>query len=288
MIWKFITIGRNFAREVNRNHISAYASSCAFFLFLSLIPILLLICAIMPYTNLTAGTLVIYLREILPPMVEPLAVSMVYEVYNRSIAFISLSALGALWSAGKGTLALLRGLNVIHKVEETRSYVFLRVRASVYTLMMLLAVLFSLMIVGLGKYVVDVFVSYVPKAQYFLEFLLGIRHVFTVIILEVVFIFVFTWLPNGKVKWRNQIPGALVVGAGWTGFSAAFSFYVGKFAAFSMYGSMATIIVLMLWLYICMYIVLLGALINQFLEPATEFLSGRRLDAGLGRRKKKP
>lgn len=272
MIWKFITIGRKFAREVNRKHISAYASSCAFFLFLSLIPILLLVCAIMPYTNLTAATLVVYLREILPPIVEPVAESMVYEVYDRSVTFISLSALGALWSAGKGTLALLRGLNVIHGVEETRNYVFLRIRASIYTLVMLLAVLFSLTIVGLGKYVVNLLVSYVPRMQYFLEFLLGIRHVFTVFILEIVFIFIFTWLPNGKVKWRNQIPGALVVGAGWTGFSAVFSFYVGKFAAFSMYGSMATVIVLMLWLYICMYIILLGALINQFLEPATEFL----------------
>lgn len=280
MIWKFITVGKNFAREVNRNHISAYASSCAFFLFLSLIPILLLVCAIMPYTNLTAATLVVYLKEILPPIVEPVAESMVYEVYDRSIAFISLSALGALWSAGKGTLALLRGLNVIHGVKETRNYVFLRIRASIYTLIMLLAVLFSLMIVGLGKYVADLLVSYVPKMQYFLEFLLSIRHVFTVFILEIVFILIFTWLPNGKVKWRNQIPGALVVGAGWTGFSAVFSFYVGKLAAFSMYGSMATVIALMLWLYICMYIILLGALINQFLEPATEFLFGKKLETG--------
>lgn len=265
-------LGRDFSKEINKNHISAYASSCAFFIFLSLFPILLLICAILPYTNLTADNLVFYLKEILPGVIEPMAQSMVYEVYDRSIAIISISALGALWSAGKGILALLRGLNVIHKVEETRNYVLLRIRASIYTLIMLVAVLFSLMIIGLGQYLVGIIVSYVPQIQLFLEFLLSIRHVFTVVILEVVFVMIFTWLPNGKVKWRNQIPGALVVGIGWTVFSTVFSVYVGKFAAFSMYGSMATVIVLMLWLYICMYIVLLGALINKYLEPATNFM----------------
>ena len=272
MIKTLFILGIDFSKEINKNHISAYASSCAFFIFLSLFPILLLICAVLPYTNLTADNLVFYLKEILPGVIEPMAESMVYEVYDRSIAIISISALGALWSAGKGILALLRGLNVIHKVEETRNYVLLRIRASIYTLIMLVAVLFSLMIIGLGKFLVGLIVSYVPQIQYFLEFLLSIRHVFTVVILEIVFVMIFTWLPNGKVKWRNQIPGSLVVGIGWTGFSTVFSVYVGRMAGFSMYGSMTTVIVLMIWLYICMYIVLLGALINKYLEPATNFL----------------
>lgn len=269
---KFIKIANNFRKEIGENHIGAYASSCAFFIFLSMIPSLMLLCSLLPYTNLTMDMIVKILREILPQMLEPAVANLVYEVYNRSIAFVSISALGALWSAGKGVLVLVKGLNVVQKVEETRGYFFLRIQASLYTLVMLIAVIFSLMIIGLGQYVVNIVVSYFPHIQYLLDFLLSIRVVFMIIILEITFIVLFTWLPNCKMKWRYQIPGAMVVSLGWTGISFIFSFYVGRFAAFSIYGSMTTIIVLMLWLYMGMYIVMLGALVNKFLEPATNVL----------------
>lgn len=276
MIKKIIILGRNFAKEMNRNHVSAYASSCAFFLFLSLIPILLLIFAVLPYTPLTSENLVFYLDEILPKYLAPIIDSFVFEVYDKSFTLVSVTAIGALWSAGKGILALIRGLNTVNAVKESRNYFFLRIQSSVYTLIMLLSVLLSLMIIVFGQYIVNVVVSYVPQVQYFLEFLLSIRHVFTIVILEMVFVAIFTWLPSGKVSWRHQIPGAIVVGVGWTGFSMAFSFYVGHFSGFSMYGSLSTVIIVMLWLYICMYIVLIGALLNKFLEPATDFLWGKR------------
>lgn len=272
---KLVILVRHFLDKMNETHIGAYASSCAFFVFLSLIPILLLICAILPYTNLTADTLVYYMNEIMPGIVEPMAQSIVYEVYDRSVAVVSISALAALWSAGKGVLALLRGLNVIQGVEENRNYFVLRIYASIYTLIMLVAVIVSLMVLGLGKYLVHLIALYVPNSQFFLEFILSIRHIFMIVVLEVVFVIIFTWLPNCKVKWRNQLPGALFVSIGWTAFSAVFSIWVGRFADFSMYGSMTTVIALMLWIYICMYIVLLGALINKWLEPATSYMVGR-------------
>ena len=74
MIKKIISVGNDFLAEINENHISAYASSCAFFIFLSLIPILLLVCAILPYTNLTADNLVFYMEELLPTAFAPLAI----------------------------------------------------------------------------------------------------------------------------------------------------------------------------------------------------------------------
>ena len=252
-----------------------YASSSAFFIFLSLIPILLLVCAILPYTNLTREILVNSLNDIVPSMMESFLTGIVNEVYERSITIVSVSAIAALWSAGKGMMALKTCLNGIQEVDETRNYFFLRISASFYTVVMLAAVLFSIMIVGLGQYLANLIVTYVPQLRFFLEFLMSIRHVFAVLVLEVAFVIIYTWIPNNKVRWKAQIPGALIVGLGWTGFSTVFSVYVGKFGGFSIYGSLATVIALLLWLYICMYIVFIGALMNKNLEPFFAFLARR-------------
>ena len=54
---KLFHIMRNFARQISRDNVSAHAASTAFFLFLSLIPLLMLICAILPYTPVTEAML---------------------------------------------------------------------------------------------------------------------------------------------------------------------------------------------------------------------------------------
>jgi len=122
--------------------------------------------------------------------------------------------------------------------------------------------------------IVNVVVAQVPQLQYLLEFLLGIRHVFYLLLLEVMFVAIFAWLPNDKMKWRNQIPGAFLVALGWTLFSMVFSVYVDSAVSFSIYGSLSTIVIAMLWLYVCMYIVFIGALVNQFFAPLTEHVIG--------------
>lgn len=273
MSWfrKLSILYNEFLNRMNDNHISAYASSCAFFIFMSLIPVLMLVCAIIPYTSLTEDMLVFYLAELIPDMVMQVVKSIIYEVYEKSVALISVSAVGALWSAGKGILALYRGLNTIHNVKPD-SYIVSRLKASLYTVIMLVAVVVSLMIIGFGQTVAKLIVSYIPQLNLLMDFLLEIRHVFSIVFLEIIFVIIFTWLPNKKVNWRYQIPGALVVGLGWIGFSSILSVYINQFAGFSMYGSVATIIVILLWLYTCMYMVLLGAMINEFLKPASKFL----------------
>jgi len=148
---RMIILMKAFTNQMNKKHISAYASSCAFFFFLSLIPILLLICAIIPYTPLTEDILIYYLNEILPDVVSPMLTGFVEEVYERSVALISVTAIAALWAAGKGILALIRGLNAVFCVEETRNYFVLRIRSSIYTLVMLIAVILSLMVIVFAK-----------------------------------------------------------------------------------------------------------------------------------------
>ena len=178
----------------------------------------------------------------------------------------------------------MRGLNVINDVKETRNYIVLRLQSCLYTLILLASIVLMLMIVVFGGVLVDAIVEWLPRAVYLLEFLMNIRFIFSLFILTIFFIVLYSWLPNTKVRFKTQIPGAVFTSVVWSAFSWAFSFYVNRFSAFSMYGSLSTLIVVMIWMYFCMYIILLGALINRFFLPANEYLWRKRV---LGRKKKR-
>ena len=85
-------------------------------------------------------------------------------------------------------------------------------------------------------------------------------------ILFVFFDIIFTMLPNKKLTFKSQIPGAAICAVAWYVFSFALSIYVDYFNGFSMYGSLTTLILFMFWLYFGMYIVLIGMEINCWRE----------------------
>ena len=73
------------------------------------------------------------------------------------------------------------------------------------------------------------------------------------------------------MEMTHHVPGAVLSAAGWMVFSYAFSMYIDKFNGFSnMYGSLTTMILIMLWLYFGMYITLIGAEFNQLLAKRRE------------------
>ena len=85
--------------------------------------------------------------------------------------------------------------------------------------------------------------------------------------LFLVFLILYKMLPNRKATLKSQVPGAILIAAGWSLFSYFFSIYFDMFPGFSnMYGSLTALIMVMLWLYICMNLLLYGAEINSYFE----------------------
>lgn len=265
----------NFSTELTQCHISAYAASAAFFMFMSLIPILLVVCAILPYTPLTEADLLSAMAEFLPQNLVPIAVSTVADVYAKSPAVLSISAFVALWSSGKGMLAIINGLNAIHKAYKPVNYFVQRIRASIYTILLLIMILISLIVGVFGESIIMIINEKVPGLVVLSPLFSWLKMLFVFILLCLFFLLLFTYIPNTKLAWKTQVVGAIFVGITWTVFSFVFSIYVKYFTGSSIYGNMSTIIILMLWLYFGFYLLFLGALISKFLMPATEFLIER-------------
>ena len=248
-----------------QSHVGAYAAQSAFFFILSLIPIILLLLTMVQYTPVTRSDVMKAVTEVFPKTVTPFLLSIINEVYSQSTAIIPVTILVALWSAGRGVLAITSGLNCIYQSKETRNYFYLRLRASIYTVLFLLVIISCLLLAVFGNRI-SLFVEMnVPVLQSAVEFLIRIRTTLTEGVMMLFCMLLYRFLPDVKIKtkWKHQIPGAVFSAIGWQVISLIFSVYLDIFEGFStMYGSLTTIILVLLWLYFCMYMILLGGVIN--------------------------
>ncbi|MDO4333655.1 MAG: YihY/virulence factor BrkB family protein [Eubacteriales bacterium] len=264
---KIIRMITGFVRHMSRTNVNAYAASAAFFIFLSLIPIIILLCSFLPYTPLQKSDLQIAVNEVMPLPMVSFMLPLIDSLYNSTVGVISLAAVVTVWSAGKGMLALMRGLNAMNGVVEDRNYVVQRILASFYTVIMLILLLVSLLLMVFGNTLVRVLSRYIPVLDELLSFLMLFKPLFSWGILTVAFMVMYAYVPNVKLKVKDQFPGALFSAIAWNLFSWGFSFYIETFNDFSVYGSLSAIVVIMLWMYTCMYLLLVGAHINRFVVP---------------------
>lgn len=276
MLRRLLFIGYDFGKHMSKKNISAFAASTAFFLFLSLIPALMLLCAILPYTPVTKANLMYLAREITPDAMDALLVSIISDVYDKSVGIISVTAVVTLWSAGKGVLALMRGLNAINDVEENRNYLLLRIVASLYLILIIVAVLLSLIIMVFGNSLIRLIEGFVPQTSYLFDILLHFRTPLVWGVLTVIIALLYAYVPGTRQGFKIQLPGAVFAAVAWSVMTWAFSLYVDEFNGLTMYGNLTTIIILMLWLYAAMYIILAGAYINRYFKPAFQFFIGRK------------
>lgn len=280
MLRRLLFIGYDFNRHMSKKNISAFAASTAFFLFLSLIPMLMLLCAVIPYTPVTEANLLRVVTDIAPDTMDALLSGIITELYDKSIGIISITAIVTLWSAGKGILALMRGLNAINDVEENRNYLLLRIVASFYTFMIIVLMLLSLITMVFGNTLVNIIEGMIPQSTYLFELLMHFRTLFVWFVITIFIALMYTYVPGGKLGFKMQLPGAVIAAIGWSVITWGFSVYVDYFNGFSTYGSLTTIIILMLWLYACMYIVMAGAFINRYFKPAFQFFCGKKKKQG--------
>lgn len=272
VIRKLYLIGLDFSEYMKKQNISAYAASIAFFFFLSLVPMLIMICTIIPYTPLTEENLVTAVTDLTPDRIDPLAESLIADVYDKSAGILSIALLATIWSAAKGVMALMTGLNVVNGVEEKRNYFLVRAVASLYTVVMLLVVILSLFLMVFGDQLVKLALHRIPPLQAIVSFAMNFRFILVWAVLTLLFAAVYTYVPDVKLKFKEQIPGAIFAAVVWSVFSWGFSIYVTYGNSYGIYGSLSIIIIVLLWMYFCMYIIMIGAYMNRYFSPVNKVL----------------
>ena len=239
--------------------VGAFSAQAAFFVLLSAMPFFVFLSAVLRYVPWSEADPI----ELLPETLRQVLAGIKNEG-APSAAVLSVSAVTALWSASRGIVAVTRGLNSMFGLTERRSYVLLRFFAFAETLILEIVLLCTL-----GGSIRSEELRTILGIEGTAGMIL--QKTFGVFLLTGFFLFLYALLPDHTTSLRNQFPGAFAAAVGWTVFTEGYSFYVEKIANFSrLYGTLSNMAMLMLWLYLCLYLFFLGALLNRFLQRAKE------------------
>lgn len=273
MIQELYLLTKGFLNQLKKDNISAFAAQAAFFLILSFSPLCTLLLTMIRLLPITETTVIQAIVTVVPSTLEPVITAMIEEIFNQgNSTIISISALITIWSSGQAIMAIIHGLNSVYHVSEKRNYILLRIVSAFYTIILIAAFIITLLLMVFGNSLYTLITNYFPLFSEIIAIFIDNKVLLTIGFLLILFIFLYRLVPNASSKLLT-IPGALFSSVTWVLFSYFFSIYINNFTQISYtYGSLSTIGLVMLWIYICMYIVLIGAEINQYFRIHFELL----------------
>lgn len=271
MIKKTIIRIQKILAVFQEHRLNAAAAHAAYFLILSFIPCIILLFSLLQFTSIDKVDVLILIQNTVPRDMLTFVTGIIGEAYQKTATTVSISALATVWSAGRGMMALTQGLQWIAGTRETRNYFAVRIRAALYTIAFLLSIIAFLLLGVFGNALLELITMKFPLTAYVTQKILDVKNIFLILYAVVLFSLIYRFMPGNEKPLSCHVPGAILSATGWMIFSYAFSIYIEKFNGFSnMYGSLTTIILIMLWLYFGMYITLIGAEVNQLLYKRQE------------------
>lgn len=256
------------SKKSKADYLNAFAAEASLFIIMSFIPCLILLMLIVKYTPLTEEMILTVVSNAFPTAFVPAIQKSIHTVYNDvNTTMLFITIISILWAAGKGFVSLIDGLNSVYAIKEHRNWIVLRLYSILYTLIFLVIIASCIVIYVLGYRINEIIERKAPFVANITNVILQFRAFIMVLLLTMLFTFLYVLIPNRRTKIKRQIPGAMFSAIGWVGFSFFFSIYAKYSNKISfIYGSLTTIILVMLWLYVCMYIFLIGAEVNLYIE----------------------
>ena len=273
MSWK--EFGKGLKHELSKDQVTDIAATITYYGVLSLFPFVLFLVALASVViePAEAERLVQELGKVAPGAVTQIIGERIRQLgEQQNVTLLGFGALAAIWAASGGVTAVMRALNTAYDVKEGRP--FWKVRG--------IAILMTLVAGALGLVAALVAIAAAPIAD-----AIGgpIGTVITWLRLPVAgLVMMFLWalvyyvLPDVEQRFRFITPGSVFGVLVWVLASWGFSKYVTSFGSYDKtYGSLAGVIVLLLWMWISSLVLLVGAEVNALIEHRSE--EGKRQGA---------
>lgn len=271
---------KKIVQRIDDDKLSVHAAQASFFTVIASIPFLMLLIslarAVFPDV---IDAVFIELGKLVPTRFSGLFDTVYNEISSKaSVSVISLAAVTTLWTASRGVAAVTRGVAGVYGTKAHSGFLSEIFRSLFYTLAFILSIIAALLVLVFGAVIRDATVAHFPRTVGVFDLIFRSRLFIFFFVLTFFFSLIFlavsrNGLKNGNSnsvvppKFSAQLPGAALAAAGWMLYSYGFSLYIEFFPSASyIYGSLATIVLFMLWLYFCMIILLVGAEANKLLH----------------------
>ncbi len=256
-----------FIKKFDENRVSIHAAQVAFFILVSFFPFMMFLITLLHYTPLTEDIILNTMDRIIPNGLDSMVSGWLHETFeSASGTLLSITVITTLWAGSKGFYGIAIELNEIYEVAKKKNILLRRLLSVFYTIVFTVMIILSLIVLVYGNRIVTLVNSHFPIMANLTMLTFLLRSVAAFIVFVCYFTCLYRFVPERKSTFRREIPGAILSAFLWIAFSYLYSLYVDYRSAFSSaYGSLTNIVLLMLWVYLCIIIIFLGAMLNQYL-----------------------
>ena len=242
------------------------AAQLAFYFLFALFPMLIFLAALVGYLPIPhlLDRLMDYLSQVLPTIAIVLVRQTLLEITRmQRSGLLSFGLIVTVWAASSGLHALIYSLNVAYGVKITRPWWRDRLVAIGLTFGFSILIIVALALVFFGGNLGTFLADYYQMGTMFRTGWALLQWPTLVLFVLLGLELLYFTAPNRPMRWRLMTPGAVFALLAWLLISYSFKWYVTRIANYTLtYGSLGSVIVLMLWLYLTSIAILIGGEIN--------------------------
>lgn len=262
-----LPIVQKLLNNMEKDHISESSAQCAYYVILSFIPFIILLLTLIQYTNIQPQQLFDIISKMIPENMSEMVLGVIMEVYSKSLGTISISLIFTLFAADRALFALIKGLHLVYNFSDNKrkSWLHLKLMSLIKTVAFIIIIVAGIVVLVFGNTIISTIQEHFGLLKNYTIISEIITHLILIFVIFIVFLCIYKFLPGHKITFRSQIYGATFGSIALNIVSFVFSKYLEIFKGFSItYGSLTTLMLIMMWTYSCFYIIFLGAEINKF------------------------
>jgi len=247
---------------LDENKVFVHTAATSYYILFALAPFLILIVALIPYTPLTKESIIFGMNNVLPATLASFGETLINEIYNLSGIILPISLVVILWTASLGVKSCREALTQIYHFYDHKNLVK-RYGAYIVCTLIFIVLLMVVIIFGvLGQPIYDLIADFVPELPGVIGKLLQFHNILSILATFTICTISYLYLPPSKNKFKEQWVGIVFAVVIQFAFSKIFSWYITIVNGYSMYGSLAIIVVILFYVYWSIFILFLGAQIN--------------------------
>lgn len=279
-LYKFCKI---FFHNIHEDEIFDRSNSVAYNFILAIFPTIIFLFTLIPYITVylpevSNESIMEFLKDFAPPnMYESISSTVLDIVSNQRGGLLTFGFVFALYLATNGMVALMRAFNACYHTVDRRNWFRTRATAMGLTLMISIVLFVAVILLVVGQFVIAYFTTHAHElAKLNLDglsiyFLLLLRFVVIFIVFFIAISCIYYFGPAVHYNWNFFSVGSLFAAIACIGITYGFSYYVSNFSSYNkVYGSIGTLIALMVWVQLMTMVLLFGYEINASLHYGTK------------------
>jgi len=271
-------VGVFYVNGIANGAIGVRASAISFSFFMALFPSIIFIFTLIPFVPIPnfQNELLMLMEQLLPSNTYQAIQSTIVDIMtNKRFSLLSFGFIAAMLFSTNGISAMIASFNASANAFETRKWISMRLIAILLVFIIFLLITIAIGLIIFGKHILNILVSKGVIHGSFSQ-ILFISGQWLIIIAFLLFCiaFVYYYAPSKRSKYRLVSPGSIMATLLIILSSLAFSYYLGHFARYNkLYGSIGTLIALLVWMNLNSYMLLIGFELNVSIRNAKVGLS---------------